>query len=104
MPPDENLVISNTEHQQDAQTTRKVLGPERPKIAKTTEMVIGPKTSNETVITKATQEAHSEILSIHLNDMLTSMYNTEVGKTNATTLFDSGATLSCMSKRFYNRI
>ena len=32
------------------------------------------------------------------------MYNTKVGSTEATALFDSGATLSCILKRYYDRI
>ena len=32
------------------------------------------------------------------------MYNTKVGSTEATALFDSGATLSCISKHFYDHI
>ena len=32
------------------------------------------------------------------------MYGVQIGKTKATALFDSGATLSCISKNFYDKI
>ena len=50
------------------------------------------------------QKCHEEILSVHIDDMQNSTYNAKVGSTEATALFDSSATLSCISKRFYNRI
>ena len=50
------------------------------------------------------QKYHEEILSVHIDDMQKSTYNAKVGSTEATALFDSGATLSCISKRFYNHI
>ena len=58
---------------------------------------------------KSTEEPHEcthheEILSIQINDMQKSMYNAKVSSTDATALFDSGAMLSCISKRFYDRI
>ena len=45
-----------------------------------------------------TSKADAEILSVHLNDTQTSTNDAKIGGTNATALFDSGATLSCMSK------
>ena len=47
---------------------------------------------------------HEEILSVPIVDTQKSMYNTKVGSTEATALFDSGTTLSCISKRFYDHI
>ena len=60
-----------------------------------------PKTS-QTVATAPTGTA--EILSIHINDTQTSTYSTTVSDSNVKTLFDSGATLSCISKQCYERI
>ena len=60
-----------------------------------------PKTS-QTAATAPTGTA--EILSIHINDTQTSMYSATVGDSNIKALFDSGATLSCISKRCYKRI
>ena len=45
-----------------------------------------------------------EILSIHINNVQTSTYNATIGDTSIRTLFDSGATLSCISKRCFDRI
>ena len=50
------------------------------------------------------QKCHEEILSVDINDTLKSTYNAKVSSTEATALFDSGATLSCILKCFYNRI
>ena len=50
------------------------------------------------------QKRHEEILSVHIDDTQKSTYNTTVDSTEATALFDSGATLSCISKCFYDRI
>ena len=50
------------------------------------------------------QKHHEEILSVHIDDTQKSTYNAKVGSTEATALFDSGATLSCISKCFYNSI
>ena len=47
---------------------------------------------------------HKKILSVQINDTQKSTYNAKIGSTEATALFDSGATLSCISKRFYNCI
>ena len=49
-------------------------------------------------------KCHKEILSVHIDDTQKSTYNAKVGGMEATALFDSGATLSCISKCFYNRI
>ena len=46
----------------------------------------------------------AEILSIHINDTQTLTYSTTIGDSNVKALFDSGATLSCISKRCYKRI
>ena len=43
-------------------------------------------------------------MSIHINDVQTSTYNATVGDTSIRTLFDSGATLSCISKQCFDRI
>ena len=47
---------------------------------------------------------HEEILSVHIDDTQKSTYNTKVSSTEATALFDSGTTLSCISKHFYDHI
>ena len=60
-----------------------------------------PKTSQTVATTPA---GTAEILSIHINDTQTSMYSATVGNSNVKTLFDSGATLSCISKQCYKRI
>ena len=44
------------------------------------------------------QKSHKEILSVHIHDTQKSTYTTKVGSTEATALFDSGASLSCISK------
>ena len=46
----------------------------------------------------------AEILSIHINDTQTLTYGTTVGDSNVKALFDSEATLSCISKQCYERI
>ena len=71
--------------------------------AQSSRQVKRPHTSNKTD-TEKTNRAHGEILSVHLNDMQTLMYGTQIGNTKATALFDSGVTLSCISKCFYDRI
>ena len=42
------------------------------------------------------QKSHEEILSVHIDDTQKSTYTAKVGSTEA--LFNSGATLSCISK------
>ena len=56
--------------------------------------------------TKEPQEhkCHEEILSVHIDDTQKSTYNTKVGGMEATVLLDSGTTLSCISKHFYDHI
>ena len=57
--------------------------------------------------TKASSAAatgNTEILSIHINDIQTSTYNANIGNTSIKALFDSGATLSCISQCCYDRI
>ena len=44
------------------------------------------------------QKSHKEILSVHIDDTQKSTYIAKVGSTEATALFYSGATLSCISK------
>ena len=48
------------------------------------------------------QKCHEEILSVHIDDTQKSTYNAKVGSMEATALFDSGTTLSCTSKQFYD--
>ena len=50
------------------------------------------------------QKCHQEILSVHIDDTQKSTYNAKVSNTEATALFDSSTTLSCISKRFYDHI
>ena len=50
------------------------------------------------------QKRHKEILSVHIDDMQKSTYNAKVGSMEATALFDSGTTLSCISNQFYDHI
>ena len=50
------------------------------------------------------QKHHKEILLVHIDDTQKSTYNAKVGSTEATVLINSGATLSCISKHFYDRI
>ena len=44
------------------------------------------------------QKSHKEILSVHIDDTQKSTYTTKVGSTEVTALFDTSATLSCISK------
>ena len=57
-------------------------------------------------LTEEPQEykCHEEILSVHIDDTQKSTYNAKVSSIEATALFDSGATLSCILKHFYDRI
>ena len=50
------------------------------------------------------QKSHKEILSVHIDDTQKSTYTAKVGSMKVTALFYSGATLSCISKRFYDCI
>ena len=50
------------------------------------------------------QKSHKEILSVHIDDTQKSTYTAKVGSTEATALFNSSTSLSCISKRFCNRI
>ena len=52
----------------------------------------------------ATPARLTEILLIHINDVQMSTYNASIGKANIKTLFDSGATFSCISKHCYDQI
>ena len=67
------------------------------------ESVARPKQSGKTEEPQE-QKSHEEILSVHIDDTKKSTYTTKVGSTEATALFDSGTTLSCISKRFYDHI
>ena len=49
-------------------------------------------------------KCHEEILSAHIDDTQKSMYNAKVSSTEATALFDSSTTLSCISKCSYDHI
>ena len=44
------------------------------------------------------QKSHEEILSVHIDDTQKSTYTAKVGSTEATALFNSGASFSCISK------
>ena len=44
------------------------------------------------------QKCHEEILSVHIDDTQKSTYDAKVGSMETTALFDSGTTLSCISK------
>ena len=67
------------------------------------EVVVRPKQS-ETTEELQEQKSHKEILSVYIDDTQKSTYTAKVGSTEATALFDSSTSLSCISKRFYNRI
>ena len=67
------------------------------------EAVARPKQSEKTEEPQE-QKSHEEILSVHIDGTQKSTYTANVGSTEATALFDSGTLLSCISKRFYNRI
>ena len=67
------------------------------------EAVVRPKQS-ETMEELQEQKSHEEILSVHIDDTQKSTYTAKVGSTEATALFDSGTSLSCISKRFYDCI
>ena len=67
------------------------------------EAVIRPKQS-ETTEELQEQKSHEEILSVHIDDTQKSTYTAKVGSTEATALFDSGTSLSCISKQFYNPV
>ena len=47
---------------------------------------------------------HEQILSVQINDTQKPTYNAKVSNMEATALFLSGATLSCISKQFYHCI
>ena len=63
-----------------------------------------------TLVTRPAQAKPTEESQEHKNHWrycqfkLKSMYNAKVGNTEATALLDSGTTLGCISKQFYNRI
>ena len=61
------------------------------------EPVARPKLSGKTEEPQE-QKSHEEILSVHIDDTQKSTYTAKVGSTEATALFDSGASLSCISK------
>ena len=65
------------------------------------EAVVRPKQS-ETTEELQEQKSHEEILSVHIDDTQKSTYTAKVGSTEATALFNSGTSLSCISKRFYD--
>ena len=66
-------------------------------------LVVRPKWTEKTE-EPLEQKHHKEILSVNIDDTQKSTYNAKVGSTKATALFDSSATLSCISKQFYDRI
>ena len=61
------------------------------------EPVMRPKQTKKTEEPQE-QKNHEEILSVHIDNTQKSTYTAKVGSTEATALFDSGATLSCISK------
>ena len=61
--------------------------------------VVGP-TQTEKTEEPQEQKSHEEILSVHIDDTQKSTYTAKVGSMEATALFDSGASLSCISKLF----
>ena len=61
------------------------------------ELVVRPTQTEKTEEPKE-QKNHEEILSVHIDETQKSTYTAKVGSTEATALFDSGATLSCPSK------
>ena len=67
------------------------------------EPVTRPKLSRKTEEPQE-QKSHEEILSVHIDNTQKSTYTAKVGSTEATALFDFGTSLSCISKRFYDRI
>ena len=67
------------------------------------EMVTRPKLP-EKMKESQEQKSHEEILSVHIDDTQKSTYTAKVGSTEATDLFDFDASLSYISKQFYNRI
>ena len=67
------------------------------------ESVIRP-TQTEKTEEPQEQKSHKEILSVHIDDTQKSTYTAKVGSMDVTALFNSGATLSCISKQFYDRI
>ena len=60
-------------------------------------MVTRPKLSGKTEEPQE-QKSHKEILSVNIDDTQKSTYTAKVGSTEATALFDSGTSLSCISK------
>ena len=98
-----NTVRTNTKQQtqKSHQRAPKAQQKQADSQGQPSQVMRSPKTSQ----TAATASAETtEILSIHINDMQTSTYNADVGDTKVKTLFDSGATLSCISKWCYERI
>ena len=61
------------------------------------ESVMRPKQSGKTEEPQE-QKSHEEILSVHIDDTQKSTYTVKVGSTEATALFHSSTTLSCISK------
>ena len=61
------------------------------------ESVMRPKQSGKMEVPQE-QKSHEEILSVHIDDTQKSTYTAKVGSTEATALFDSSTTLSCISK------
>ena len=59
--------------------------------------IIGP-TWTEKTEEPQEQKYHKEILSVHIDNTQKSTYTAKVGSTEATALFDSSITLSCISK------
>ena len=100
-----------TQHQSDVQTSNQKNSNQAPmphtdnaSTTLITEHQLDVQTSNQVNRPHDTNETDAEIMLIHLNDMQTSTYDAKIGNTNATMLFDSSATLSCISEQFYAKI
>ena len=61
------------------------------------ELVARPKLPEKTEEPQE-QKSHEEILPVHIDNTQKSTYSAKVGSTEATALFDSSASLSCISK------
>ena len=93
--PTANMQNSNQASMPHPSNTHKSLSKEHQMDVQTNSQVKG---------THTTSKADAKILSVHLNNTQTSMYDAKIGDTNAIALFDSGATISCISKQFYDKI
>ena len=95
------LIDTKQQTQKNHQRTRKAQQKQTDPQGQPSQVARPPKPS-PTAATTSTETM--EILSIHINDTQTSTYNENIGNTNIKTLFDSGATLSCISEQCYDKI